>query len=44
MLLGLDGFEVGFFAFDQNLGAIQLLAGAILLIGVYLVVKSETTA
>jgi drug/metabolite transporter (DMT)-like permease len=34
---------IGFFAFDQKLGIIQLVAGAILLVGVYLVVKSETT-
>jgi drug/metabolite transporter (DMT)-like permease len=33
---------IGFFAFDQNLGTVQLIAGAILLIGIYLVVKSET--
>lgn len=34
---------IGYFAFDQRLGEIQLLAGAILLVGVYLVVKSEST-
>ena len=34
---------IGYFAFDQRLGGIQLLAGAILLVGVYLVVKSEST-
>ncbi len=33
---------IGYFAFDQNLGATQLIAGAILLLGIYLVVKSET--
>ena len=33
---------IGFFAFNQNLGTVQLIAGAILLIGIYLVVKSET--
>jgi drug/metabolite transporter (DMT)-like permease len=33
---------IGFFAFDQNLGRVQLIAGAILLVGIYLVVKSET--
>jgi drug/metabolite transporter (DMT)-like permease len=33
---------IGFFAFDQNLGTVQLIAGAILLVGIYLVVKSET--
>jgi drug/metabolite transporter (DMT)-like permease len=33
---------VGFLAFNQRLGAIQLLAGAILLVGVYLVVRSES--
>lgn len=33
---------IGYFAFGQNLGPIQLIAGAILLIGIYLVVKSET--
>lgn len=32
---------IGFFAFGQKLGAIQLVAGAILLLGVFLVVKSE---
>jgi drug/metabolite transporter (DMT)-like permease len=32
---------IGFFAFGQHLGPIQLCAGAILLIGIYLVVKSE---
>jgi drug/metabolite transporter (DMT)-like permease len=35
---------IGFFAFEQKLGIVQLIAGAILLIGVYLVVKSETSA
>lgn len=35
---------IGFFAFGQKLGVIQLIAGAILLIGVYLVVKSEMVA
>lgn len=34
---------VGYFAFDQRLGGIQLIAGAILLIGVYLVVRSESS-
>lgn len=34
---------IGFFAFDQELGTIQLIAGAILLLGIYLVVKSETS-
>ncbi len=33
---------VGYFAFQQRLGGVQLLAGAILLIGVYLVVRSES--
>lgn len=33
---------IGFFAFDQSLETVQLIAGAILLIGIYLVVKSET--
>lgn len=33
---------IGYFAFDQNLGEIQLTAGAILLVGIYLVVRSET--
>ena len=33
---------IGFFAFDQNLGTVQLIAGAIMLVGIYLVVKSET--
>ena len=33
---------IGYFAFGQNLGPIQLIAGAILLLGIYLVVKSET--
>jgi drug/metabolite transporter (DMT)-like permease len=33
---------VGFFAFNQRLGGVQLAAGAILLIGVYLVVRSES--
>ena len=32
---------IGFFAFGQKLGAIQLVAGAILHLGVFLVVKSE---
>ena len=35
---------IGFFAFDQKLGIVQLIAGVILLIGVYLVFKSETVA
>ena len=35
---------LGFLAFNQKLQLIQLIAGAILLIGVYLVVKSETSA
>jgi drug/metabolite transporter (DMT)-like permease len=35
---------VGFFAFDQRLGPVQITAGAILLIGVFLVVRSETSA
>lgn len=35
---------IGFFAFGQKLGAIQLIAGTILLLGVYLVVKSEMVA
>jgi drug/metabolite transporter (DMT)-like permease len=35
---------VGFFAFNQRLGGIQLVAGAILLVGVYLVVRSESRA
>lgn len=35
---------IGFFAFGQKLGAIQLIAGVILLLGVFLVVKSETVA
>jgi len=34
---------VGFFAFDQRLGRVQLVAGATLLIGVYLVVRSESS-
>lgn len=34
---------IGFFAFGQKLGVIQLVAGAILLLGVFLVVKSETS-
>ena len=33
---------IGYLAFDQRLGGIQLIAGAILLVGVYLVVKSES--
>lgn len=33
---------LGFFAFDQKLGAVQLIAAAILLTGVFLVVKGET--
>ncbi|MFM6941625.1 MAG: DMT family transporter [Candidatus Planktophila sp.] len=33
---------VGYFAFQQRLGGVQLVAGAILLIGVYLVVRSES--
>jgi len=32
---------IGFFALGQKLGVIQLVAGAILLLGVFLVVKSE---
>jgi drug/metabolite transporter (DMT)-like permease len=32
---------IGFFAFGQKLGAVQLVAGVILLLGVFLVVKSE---
>lgn len=35
---------IGFFAFDQKLGMVQLIAGAILLVGVFLVVKSETAS
>lgn len=35
---------LGFLAFNQKLQLIQLIAGAILLIGVFLVVKSETSA
>lgn len=35
---------IGFFAFDQKLGIVQLIAGAILLVGVFLVVKSETAS
>ena len=35
---------IGFLAFGQKLGAIQLIAGAVLLIGVYLVVRSEISA
>jgi drug/metabolite transporter (DMT)-like permease len=35
---------IGFFAFGQKLGATQLIAGVILLLGVFLVVKSETVA
>ena len=35
---------LGFLAFNQKLQLIQLIAGAVLLIGVYLVVKSETSA
>lgn len=35
---------IGYLAFDQRLGGIQLIAGAILLVGVYLVVKSESAA
>ena len=35
---------IGYFAFGQKLGVVQLIAGALLLLGVYLVVKSETTA
>lgn len=34
---------IGYLAFDQNLGRVQLFAGAILLVGVYLVVKSESS-
>lgn len=34
---------VGFIAFKQKLGPIQLIAGTVLLLGVYLVVKSEIT-
>ena len=33
---------IGYLAFNQRLGGIQLIAGAILLVGVYLVVKSES--
>jgi drug/metabolite transporter (DMT)-like permease len=33
---------VGYFAFGQKLGVVQLIAGAILLVGVGLVVKSES--
>jgi len=33
---------VGYFAFGQKLGVVQVIAGAILLVGVALVVKSET--
>jgi len=32
---------IGYFAFSQRLGVVQLIAGVILLVGVYLVVKSE---
>jgi len=32
---------IGFFAFGQKLGPVQLVAGVILLLGVFLVVKSE---
>jgi drug/metabolite transporter (DMT)-like permease len=35
---------IGFFAFDQKLGIVQVIAGAILLVGVFLVVKSETAS
>ncbi|CAN2189512.1 RhaT Permeases of the drug/metabolite transporter (DMT) superfamily [Candidatus Nanopelagicaceae bacterium] len=35
---------IGYLAFNQRLGGIQLIAGAILLVGVYLVVKSEAAA
>lgn len=35
---------IGFIAFDQKLGIVQLIAGVILLIGVFLVVKSEMVA
>ena len=35
---------IGFFAFNQKLGFVQLIAGAILLVGVFLVVKSETAS
>ena len=35
---------IGYFAFDQHLGPVQLIAGAILLVGIYLVVKSETAS
>jgi drug/metabolite transporter (DMT)-like permease len=34
---------VGYFAFGQKLGVVQVIAGAILLVGVALVVKSETS-
>ena len=34
---------VGYFAFGQKLGLVQVIAGAILLVGVALVVKSETS-
>jgi drug/metabolite transporter (DMT)-like permease len=35
---------IGYFAFGQRLGLVQLIAGVILLVGVYLVVKSEMVA
>lgn len=35
---------IGYLAFNQQLGNIQLIAGAILLLGVYLVVKSESAS
>ena len=35
---------IGYLAFDQRLGSVQLIAGAILLLGVYLVVKSESAS
>jgi drug/metabolite transporter (DMT)-like permease len=33
---------IGYLAFGQHLGPVQLIAGAILLVGIYLVVKSES--
>jgi drug/metabolite transporter (DMT)-like permease len=35
---------IGYFAFDQRLSGIQVSAGLILLVGIYLVVKSETAS
>ena len=32
---------VGFIAFDQKIGSVQIIAGAILLIGVFLVVRED---